>query len=104
MKRLVRLSVAQLLADSTFSKLSSEEMHFYTGGDGTLTDEEWSAGGYGQKTIVFTTASPTLVANMATTKSQSGTVAITGRVIMTPTMIGTVPAVAVICLMDRTCT
>ncbi len=49
MKNLSRLSVAQLLADSTFSKISSEEMRSYTGGDGVLTDEEWSSGGYGQK-------------------------------------------------------
>lgn len=48
MKKLVRLSVAQLLTDPTFCKISSEEMHFYTGGDGVLTDEEWKNGGYGQ--------------------------------------------------------
>ncbi len=49
MRKLVRLTVAQLLADSTYSKISSEEMRFYTGGDGVLTDEEWKNGGYGQK-------------------------------------------------------
>ncbi len=49
------------------------------------------------------TVSPTLVVNMAMTKSLNGIVAITGRVITTLTMIGTVLAAAETCLMDRTC-